>query len=183
MSCTKTDELLVVDKPAGMPVHPGAGHPDSTLVNATLGLSSGDIDNMQGDVGGARRAGLVHRLDMDTSGVIVVAKTGRAHAHLSAQFKSRTVRKRYIALVQGWPEPPEAVIEAPIGRDPSQSQANGDSRRRARVHDAYTGRCAGTRGRRLSRHGPGQDAPTRFVYTWRPSAIRLLETRLTDARR
>ena len=107
------DELLVVDKPAGMPVHPGAGHPDSTLVNAALGLSS-----KIGGVGDAGRAGLVHRLDMDTSGVIAVAKTERARAHLSAQFEARTVNKRYIALVQGWPEPPEAVIEAPIGRDP-----------------------------------------------------------------
>ena len=107
------DELLVVNKPAGMPVHPGAGHPDSTLVNAALGLSAGIAG-----VGGAARAGLVHRLDMDTSGVIVIAKTERAHRGLSAQFKARTVRKRYLALVRGLPEPPEAVIEAPIGRDP-----------------------------------------------------------------
>ena len=146
------DELLVVDKPAGMPVHPGAGHPDSTLVNATLGLSSGDIDNIQGDVGGARRAGLVHRLDMDTSGVIVVAKTDRAHAHLSAQFKSRTVRKRYIALVQGWPEPPEAVIEAPIGRDP-------DNRKRMAIVE--DGRESTTLYRTLRRY-----ARTALVEAW-----------------
>ena len=107
-------ELLVVNKPAGMPVHPGVGHPDSTLMNAVLGLSNG-----ASRVGEAYRAGLVHRLDMDTSGVMVIAKTERAHSHLSAQFKARTVRKRYVALVRGNPEPPEAIIEAPIGRDPS----------------------------------------------------------------
>ena len=107
------DALLVVNKPAGMPVHPGAGHPDSTLVNAALGLSA-EI----GGVGDPARAGLVHRLDMDTSGVIVIAKTERARARLSAQFEARTVSKRYIALVRGFPEPPDAIIEAPIGRDP-----------------------------------------------------------------
>ena len=107
------DALLVVNKPAGMPVHPGAGHPDSTLVNAALGLSA-EI----GGVGDAARAGLVHRLDMDTSGVIVIAKTERARARLSAQFEARTVSKRYLALVRGLPDPPDAIIEAPIGRDP-----------------------------------------------------------------
>ncbi len=108
------DDLLVVDKPAGMPVHPGAGHPDSTLVNAALGL-----DPSIGAVGGAMRPGLVHRLDKDTSGLIMIAKTDRAHASLTDQLRNRTVNKGYLALVVGSLRPAEAVIDAPIGRDPN----------------------------------------------------------------
>ena len=108
------DDLIVVDKPAGMPVHPGAGHPDSTLVNALLGMYPAI-----GSVGGATRPGLVHRLDMDTSGLIVVSRTDRAHGSLTAQFKERRVAKTYLALVAGALAPPEAVIEAPIARDPN----------------------------------------------------------------
>ena len=107
------DDLLIVDKPAGMPVHPGVGHPDSTLVNAVLGLNPAI-----GEVGGAMRPGLVHRLDMDTSGLIAIAKTDRAHASLSGQFRDRTVNKGYLALAVGTLSPAEAVIDAPIGRDP-----------------------------------------------------------------
>ncbi len=117
------DYLLVVDKPAGMAAHPGAGHPDSTLVNALLGMRL-DI----GSVGGALRPGIVHRLDKDTSGLMVVAKTDRAHAALTAQFRDRSVRKGYLALVAGAPEPPAAIIDAPIGRDP-------DDRKRMAVVD------------------------------------------------
>ena len=108
------DDLIVVDKPAGMPVHPGAGHPDSTLVNALLGMYPAI-----GSVGGAARPGLVHRLDKDTSGLIVVSRTDRAHESLTAQFKERSVGKTYLALVSGALTPPEAVIEAPIARDPN----------------------------------------------------------------
>ena len=107
------EHLLVVDKPAGMPVHPGVGHPDSTLLNAVLGL-----DSAIGSVGGTMRPGLVHRLDKDTSGLILVAKTDQSHERLSAQFKDRSVRKRYLALVTGHPEPADAIIDAPVGRDP-----------------------------------------------------------------
>lgn len=108
------DDLIVVDKPAGMPVHPGAGHPDSTLVNALLGMYPAI-----GSIGGAARPGLVHRLDKDTSGLIVVSRTDRAHESLTAQFKERSVGKAYLALVVGALTPPEAVIEAPIARDPN----------------------------------------------------------------
>ena len=106
-------DLLVVDKPAGMPVHPGVGHPDSTLVNAVLGLNPAI-----GEVGGVTRPGLVHRLDKDTSGLIAIAKTDQAHASLTGQLRDRTVNKGYLALVVGALSPPEAVIEAPIGRHP-----------------------------------------------------------------
>ena len=107
------EDLLIVDKPAGMPVHPGVGHPDSTLVNAVLGL-----DPAIGDVGGTMRPGLVHRLDMDTSGLIAIAKTDRAHSSITGQLRDRTVNKGYLALVTGTLSPSEAVIDAPIGRDP-----------------------------------------------------------------
>lgn len=107
------EDLLVVDKPAGMPVHPGVGHPDSTLVNAVLGL-----DPAIGEVGGTMRPGLVHRLDKDTSGLIAIAKTDRAHASLTGQLRDRIVNKGYLALVMGALSPVEAVIDAPIGRHP-----------------------------------------------------------------
>ena len=107
------EHLLVVDKPAGMPVHPGVGHPDSTLLNAVLGISP-EIAS----VGGTQRPGLVHRLDKDTSGLMVIAKTDNAHRSLAGQLKNRTVDKGYLALVTGTLHPAEAIIEAPIGRDP-----------------------------------------------------------------
>ena len=106
-------DLLVVDKPAGMVVHPSAGHRDQTLANAVLALCP-DLDG----IGGTLRPGIVHRLDKDTSGLLVVAKNERAHVGLSAQFKERTVRKLYLALVHGDMSPAEAVIEAAVGRDP-----------------------------------------------------------------
>lgn len=106
-------DLIVVSKPAGLTVHPGPGHPDQTLVNAILAHAP-DIAN----AGNVLRPGIVHRLDKDTSGLIVVAKNDQAHANLSLQFKERSVRKGYKALVRGVVEPPEAVIDAPIGRHP-----------------------------------------------------------------
>ena len=108
------DHLLVVDKPAGMPAHPGVGHPDSTLLNAVLGISP-----EVASVGGTLRPGLVHRLDKYTSGLMAIAKTDGAHRSLSEQLKNRTVDKGYLALVVGTLEPVEAIIEAPIGRDPN----------------------------------------------------------------
>lgn len=106
------DDVLVVDKPAGMVVHPAAGHSGGTLVNAVLGYDS-DLEG----VGDEQRPGIVHRLDRDTSGLIVVAKNDRAHRQLQAQFKDRLARKLYLALVVGQPPTPVGVVEAPIGRD------------------------------------------------------------------
>ena len=106
-------DLIVVSKPAGLTVHPAPGHPDRTLVNAVLALAPDVVD-----AGDALRPGIVHRLDKDTSGLIVVAKNEEAHADLSRQFKERSVSKGYAALVQGAPEPAAAVIDAPIGRHP-----------------------------------------------------------------
>jgi len=107
------DQLLVVDKPAGLTVHPAPGHPDRTLVNALLAI----IPDLKG-IGGALRPGIVHRLDKDTSGLMVVAKSDVAHASLSAQLKERRVRKTYLALVVGAPKRDEGNIDAPIGRSP-----------------------------------------------------------------
>ena len=107
------DDILVVDKAAGMVVHPAAGHSGGTLVNAVLY----HCPQIEG-VGGERRPGIVHRLDKETSGVMVVAKHDRAHRNLQAQFKARTVRKEYFALLEGRIEPPKGRISASIGRHP-----------------------------------------------------------------
>lgn len=110
----ENDELLVVNKPAGMVVHPAAGHASGTLVNAVLGHDP----EMEG-IGGEERPGLVHRLDKQTSGLILLAKNERAHRWLQDQFRLRKVDKTYLALVDGRPPTPSGRVEAYIGRDPS----------------------------------------------------------------
>jgi 23S rRNA pseudouridine1911/1915/1917 synthase len=107
------DDLLVVDKPAGLTVHPAPGHPAHTLVNAILA----HFPHLA-DIGDSLRPGVVHRLDRDTSGVILVAKNSAAQANLSKQFKSHSVTKAYLALAKGKLEPESGIIEADIGRDP-----------------------------------------------------------------
>jgi 23S rRNA pseudouridine1911/1915/1917 synthase len=108
-------DLVAVNKPAGMVVHPAFGNRSGTLVNAALARWP-----QMREVGGEERAGIVHRLDKETSGVIVLAKTPDALAALQAQFKARTIYKRYLALVEGVPASSEGIVEAPIGRDPKQ---------------------------------------------------------------
>jgi 23S rRNA pseudouridine1911/1915/1917 synthase len=108
-------DLIVVNKPAGMVVHPAAGHASGTLVNAVLGYDP-DIEG----IGGEERPGLVHRLDKETSGLIVLAKNDQAHNWLQDQFRLRKVEKTYLALVDGKPPTPTGRVEASIGRDPSQ---------------------------------------------------------------
>jgi len=105
------DDVVVIDKPAGLVVHPAAGHDHGTLVNALLG----HIPDLEG-IGGEVRPGIVHRLDKDTSGLIVAAKNDRALQFLQAQFKARTIKKMYLALVEGIVEPRAGIIDAPIGR-------------------------------------------------------------------
>jgi 23S rRNA pseudouridine1911/1915/1917 synthase len=126
----ENDDLLVVDKPAGMVVHPAAGHARSTLVHAALAHAP----ELEG-VGGEQRPGVVHRLDKDTSGLILLAKNDRAHHWLQDQFRLRKVTKIYQALVDGRPPTPAGRVEAPIGRDPSQ-------RKRMAVVPAQKGREA-----------------------------------------
>ena len=107
------DDLLVIDKPAGLTVHPAPGHFEHTLVNAILAHCPGLSIN------GSIRPGIVHRLDKDTSGLMMIAKNDAAQRDLSNQIKSRSVLKQYTVLVQGHLSPEKGVIEAPIGRDPS----------------------------------------------------------------
>ncbi len=110
----ENDDLMVVNKPAGMVVHPAAGHDSGTLVHAVLGYDP----EMKG-IGGEERPGVVHRLDKDTSGLILLAKNDRAHHWLQDQFRLRKVEKTYLALVDGQPPTPTGRVEAAIGRDPS----------------------------------------------------------------
>jgi len=107
------DEVLVVDKPAGLVVHPSPGHWSGTLVNALLAR-----DTVYGGIAGVERPGIVHRLDRDTSGLLMVAKSDAAQASLMAQLKARRVKKTYLALVQGSVQAAIGRVEAPIGRDP-----------------------------------------------------------------
>jgi len=110
----ENDDLLVVNKPAGMVVHPALGHASGTLVNAVMGYDP-DIEG----IGGEERPGVVHRLDKETSGLILLARNERAHRWLQDQFRLRIVEKTYLALVDGKPPTPSGRVEAHIGRDPS----------------------------------------------------------------
>jgi len=145
--------LLVVDKPAGMAVHPGAGRSSGTLVNALLHHFPG----IHG-VGTRGRPGIVHRLDKDTSGLILVALDPATHRALSRLFLDRSIEKEYLALVWGCPTPPRATIDAPIGRSPSD-------RKRMSV---------------LS--GRGRRAVTTYRVTGRHGAFALLAVRLHTGR-
>ena len=109
------DDLLIVDKPSGLVVHPAPGHPADTLVNALLARAGGAE---YGGIAGVTRPGIVHRLDRDTSGLLMVAKHDGAQASLMAQLKARRIKKTYLALVQGSVAAAVGRIEAPIGRDP-----------------------------------------------------------------
>jgi 23S rRNA pseudouridine1911/1915/1917 synthase len=120
------EHLVVLDKPAGLVVHPGAGHSSGTLVNALLH----HVKDLSG-IGGELRPGIVHRLDRGTSGLMVVAKSDAAHQELSRQFSDREVDKEYVALVWGLVQPGRR-IDAPIGRDPGDRQKMSTRARRAR---------------------------------------------------
>jgi 23S rRNA pseudouridine1911/1915/1917 synthase len=116
------DDLVVINKPAGMVVHPAHGHTAGTLVNALLARYPDLAAMTETDADSLDRPGLVHRLDRDTSGLIIVARTPEALKHLRRQFKARTVEKIYLALVFGRPQAPEGVIDVPLGRDPRHRQ-------------------------------------------------------------
>ena len=130
-------ELVVVDKQAGLVVHPAPGHPDGTLVNALL-HHVGDLAG----IGGTLRPGIVHRLDRDTSGLMVVAKTDRAHQALSAALKARRVKRTYLAALWGTLRDSSVAVDKPIGRHP---------RDRTRMAVTAKGRPARTRFRHLER--------------------------------
>ncbi|MEA1958254.1 MAG: RluA family pseudouridine synthase [Chloroflexota bacterium] len=128
------DDVLVIDKPAGLTVHPAPGHSEHTLVNAILAHCH-DLS-----INGSIRPGIVHRLDKDTSGVMMIAKNDSAQRDLSEQIRSRFVLKQYTVLVHGRLSPEKGVIEAPIGRDPSHRKrmAVVASGREARTHYRVT---------------------------------------------
>src|SRR5688572_23846162 len=132
-------DVIVVDKPAGMVVHPAPGHPRGTLANALVAHVPGIA------VGGSRRPGIVHRLDKDTSGLIIAAKTDRGRTSLVEQWADQSVEKTYLALVAGVVEENEATIDAPIGRDPKNRQ---------RMAVVRTGRPALTHFRVVERFQP-----------------------------
>jgi len=140
--------LIVIDKPAGLVVHPGAGQPDRTLMNALLAHAP--------PLAGVPRAGIVHRLDKDTSGLLVVAKTVVAQTSLVQQLAAHTVRRTYLALVQGDP-PASGTIDAPVGRDP-----------RARIRMAVTHR--------------GKPSRTSYRVLERFGSVALVECRLETGR-
>ncbi len=155
------DDLLVVDKPAGLVVHPAPGNEDGTLVNALLAHCG---DSLPG-IGGERRPGIVHRLDKDTSGTMVVAKTEAALASLSRMFANRDLDRAYLALVWGLPSPSQGEIEGAIGRDPRD-------RKRMAVVD-HGGKAALTRYRTLGHHLASVTALECRLATGRTHQIRV----------
>ncbi|KZD09424.1 RluA family pseudouridine synthase [Oceanibaculum pacificum] len=154
-------DLIVLDKPAGMVVHPAPGNPDSTLVNALLAHCG---DSLSG-IGGVRRPGIVHRIDKDTSGLLVVAKNDRAHAGLTAQFADHSIDRAYLAVVWGVPLPPAGAIEGNIGR------SNRDRKKMAVV--ASGGKTALTRYRVLERCGDTASLIECRLQTGRTHQIRV----------
>ena len=145
-------DMLVINKQAGIPVHPGPGHQDGTVANALIEI----YPNVK-NVGSVDRPGIVHRLDMDTSGLMVVAKTQEAHLNIARQCENRTVEKTYLTLVTGNLEREEAVIEAAIGRSPGDRQ-------------------------RMSVLENGREAITRYKVIRRYENFDLLEIRLLTGR-
>jgi 23S rRNA pseudouridine1911/1915/1917 synthase len=132
------DHLLVVDKPAGLVVHPAAGNRDGTLVNALLHHCGGSLSG----IGGVARPGIVHRLDKDTSGLLVVAKTDVAHEGLAKQFAAHSIDRRYVAVVSGVPKATSGTVDAPLAR----STAN---RKKIAIVEGGRGKRAVTHWKRL----------------------------------
>jgi 23S rRNA pseudouridine1911/1915/1917 synthase len=133
------EHLLVVDKPAGLVVHPAAGNRDGTLVNALLHHCGGSLSG----IGGVARPGIVHRIDKDTSGLLAVAKTDVAHEGLAKQFAAHSIDRRYLAIVSGVPKAPDGTIDAPLAR----SAAN---RKKIAIVAAGRGKRAVTHWRRVT---------------------------------
>ena len=149
------EHLIVVDKPAGMVVHPAVGNLDGTLVNALLHHCAGQLSG----IGGIARPGIVHRIDKDTSGLLVVAKTDQAHEGLSAQFKDHSIERRYLAIVNGKPNPSSGKIDQWIGR------ASNDRKKMA-----------------VQREGRGKHAVTHYRTLERLDRAALVECRLETGR-
>lgn len=149
------DHLIIVNKPAGLVVHPAAGHADGTLVNALLHHCKGRLSG----IGGVERPGIVHRIDRDTSGLLVVAKNDKAHEGLAKLFASHDIERRYNAVIVGHPAPPAAVVRTQIGRHPT------DRKKMAVLQD-----------------GKGKHAVTHFRTIESFKAASLVECRLETGR-
>jgi len=132
------EHLLVVDKPAGLVVHPAAGNPDGTLVNALLHHCGGSLSG----IGGVARPGIVHRIDKDTSGLLVVAKTDVAHEGLARQFAAHSIERRYLAIVAGLPKTAEGIVDAALARSST-------NRKKISIVEGSRGKRAVTHWRRL----------------------------------
>jgi len=132
------EHLMVVDKPAGLVVHPAAGNLDGTLVNALLHHCAGQLSG----IGGVARPGIVHRIDKDTSGLLVVAKTDVAHEGLAKQFAAHSIDRRYLAIVNGVPKAGERTIDAPLARSST-------NRKKIAIVDGNRGKRAVTHWKRL----------------------------------
>ncbi len=154
-------QLVVIAKPAGLTVHPAPGNPDKTLVNALIAHCGASLSG----IGGVARPGIVHRLDKDTSGVMVVAKTDAAHHALTAQFQGRTIERAYLALVWGVPHPASGRIEGAIGRSAR------DRKKMAVV--ARGGKAAATRYRTLRTFGQAAALVECRLETGRTHQIRV----------
>jgi len=168
------DDVLLVNKPAGMSVHAGAGNSSGTLVNALLGRGQ-NLSRGGSDADDQLRPGIVHRLDKETSGVIVIAKNDFAHSCLAAAFRTRTVKKTYIALVQGKLEKSAGKIDFPIGRDPvhrTRMKAFPAQSKPARRSQAGLVREALTEWRKLADFGPASLALVQ-LHTGRTHQIRV----------
>jgi len=133
------EHLLVVDKPAGLVVHPAAGNLDGTLVNALLHHCGGSLSG----IGGVARPGIVHRIDKDTSGLLVVAKTDVAHEGLAKQFATHSIERRYLAIVSGVPKTSAGMIDAPLARSAS-------NRKKIAIVEGARGKRAVTHWKRLN---------------------------------
>ena len=155
--------LIVVDKPAGMAAHPAPGNEAGTLVNALLAHCAGSLSG----VGGVARPGIVHRLDKDTSGVMVAAKSDAAHAGLSALFATHDIERTYIALTRGAPDPARGRIETQIGR------SNADRKKMAVLRSGGHGRAYPRRpGLRLRQSGPAGEGRHRRLRPETPGSAR-----------
>jgi 23S rRNA pseudouridine1911/1915/1917 synthase len=159
-------QLVVLVKPAGLTVHPAPGNPDKTLVNALIAHCGASLSG----IGGVARPGIVHRLDKDTSGVMVVAKTDAAHHSLTAQFQGRTIERAYLALVWGVPRPASGRIEGAIGR------STRDRKKMAVV--SRGGKAAATRYRTLRTFGRAASLIECRLETGRTHQIRVHMTHL-----
>ncbi len=153
-------DLIVLDKSAGMVVHPSSGHSGGTLVNALLHHAGEDLGMV---IGGEQRPGIVHRIDKNTSGILVISKNDKAHQHLSAQFKAHTISRKYLALCWGL-LPPKGEWKDPLGRDPKHRQ---------RVAVVASGRSALTKFRSLQNFGELASYFEAELFTGRTHQIRV----------